>query len=557
MSLFLSPKPRGNHDIRATLPSRPLPLVAFLSLGVFGFGGGPALAADDDAIQKLSKAIERLEAQHQAELKQLEDQINQLKAQQAQTEKQVQAQAPGPTTPRLIESPTHQFGMTSPDGQNSIAILARLHFDAGDYIDTHPEGGAKGVGPGSAGHPLDSGVDARRARLGIGGTFLGDWAYRLIYDFGSSADSVTTGVSGAVTSGVENAYVTFNGFYKPQNPVPVAVDLGYLDIPWTLDEATSSNDIMFLERSSSQVVATEFGGGDFRSGLGLRSNNQRYWVGAYVTGPQSGAPHTGANDGNFSTLGRAGYQILQDDNGSLHLGANVGHIFNSHVNSTTTTATSISTVEGSASLALSDRPELRVDPTVILNTGNMPAHSGTVAAAETAAAYGNFFSQGEYFHYTVNQVAHGINPSDGAADVASPDLNFNGGYVEASYSFGGRRNYIPETGAYSGVIPEHPFSLSGEGWGALELAARFSAIDLNDKFTPGKAPHLTGGVDGGDQKGYDLGLNWYPNLNMRFMFDYIRTDVDKLFKPTTNGTASTTPSGAHVNAVAARTQFVF
>jgi phosphate-selective porin OprO and OprP len=59
-----------------------------------------------------------------------------------------------------------------------------------------------------------------------------------------------------------------------------------------MEEATSSNDIMFIERSTAQVVATEFGGGDFRSALDVRSNNDRYWVGAFLTGPNSGALHT-------------------------------------------------------------------------------------------------------------------------------------------------------------------------------------------------------------------------------------------------------------------------
>jgi len=532
-------------------------LAATLAMGAVSQFPCRSTAAGEDPIARLESEIQRLEAQHQAELRQLQDEIAQLKAQQTRTALQIEAQAPSPTTPKLVESPTHQFGMVTPDGQNSVAILARLHFDAGDYLSTQPDGGVKGAGPGSPGHPLDSGADARRARLGIGGTFLGDWAYRLIYDFGNSADSVTTGVSGAATSGVENAYVTFSGFNKPGNKVPLAVDFGYLDIPWTLDESSSSNDIMFLERSSSQVVATEFGGGDFRSGLGLRSNSHRYWFGAYLTGPQSGAPHTGANDGNFATLARVSAQLWQSDSGSLHLGADAGHLFNAHVNATTTTATSISTVAGAAALALSDRPELRIDPTIGLNTGNIPAHSGTVAELEAAAAYQRFFTQGEFFHYTVDQVAHGINPGDGSRDNVAPQLGFNGGYVEASYAFGGQRRYIAETGAYSGVIPDHPFTLQGDGWGAVELAARYSAIDLNDKFTPGVAPHLTGGINGGDQKGIDVGINWYPNVNMRFMVDFIHTNLDQLWKPTSNGTASTTPAGTHIDAVAARSQFVF
>ena len=69
--------------------------------------------------------------------------------------------------------------------------------------------------------------------------------------------------------------------------------------------------------------------------------------------------------------------------------------------------------------------------------------------------------------------------------------------------------------------------------------------------------YLTGGINGGDQKGIDVGINWYPNVNMRFMVDFIHTNLDQLWKPTSNGTASTTPAGTHIDAVAARSQFVF
>lgn len=532
----------------------------------------PVEAADDAQIQRLEAAIERMEAQHQTELRQLQAEIGQLKAQQAHTEQQVQqvqtaptpAATPAPTPtpppatlPKLVESPGHQFGMQSADGQNSIAVLARLHFDVGDYFKTTPEGGANGYGPGGKGGPLQSGANARRARLGIGGTFMGDWAYRLIYDFGNSSDSLAPGVAGATSSGVENAYITYNGFKKPDYWIPAAIDLGYMDIPWTLDEATSSNDTMFMERATPQVIATAFGGGDFRSGVGARSNGARYWASVYLTGPQSGTPHTGANIGNNAIMSRASYQLVQTDDASVHIGGNVGHLIKSRINTTTTSANGITTTDGTSALALYDRPELRVDPTTILNTGNIPANSGTVAGVEGAAGWGQFFAQAEYYHYWVPQRPGGINPSDGVANAVSPTLNFDGGYVEASYSLGGRRRYVKETGAYSGVVPNAPFSLSGGGWGALEFAMRYSAISLNDQFTAGRAPHLTGAVNGGEQQGIDFGINWYPNVNVRFMLDYIHTDVSTLYKPTTNGTASATLAGATVDAIALRSQFLF
>lgn len=548
---------------------------SILALIVAGAASAAQAAATDADVKRLEEEIKRLELQHEAEIHALQAQIEQLKSQQAAQTPQIEqlkaqqaAQAPkidklaaqqaaqpaSPTGTTLIESPTHQFGMTSANGANSVAIIARLQVDGGDYLHVAPQGGAKGAGPGSSPtSELDSGVNARRARLGIGGTFMTDWAYRLIYDFGASSDSVTTGVSGAATSGVENAYFTYNGFYKQANFFPVAFDAGYLDVPWTLDESSSSNDIMFLERSSSQVIATEFGGGDFRSAAGMRSNNRDYWGGLYVTGPLSGAPHTGASENAGSLLGRFAYQVVNTDDAILHLGVNAGHLFQAR-------APYNSSASGPASnseyLVLSDRPELRIDPTNILNTGGIPTTGATVLGAEAAAQYGHFFAQGEYFHYSIDQYAGGTNPTDGKKDLVAPTLDFQGGYAEASYSIGGRRRYIPETGAWSAVIPDSPFELSGGGFGAFELAARVSEVDLNDHLTPGIAPHLTGGVAGGQQETYSLGLNWYPNINMKFMLDYLHANVSKL-KANTTGAYPTTPAGATIDAVAARVQFAY
>src|SRR6185437_2166819 len=89
---------------------------------------------------------------------------------------------------------------------------------------------SKGTTPQS----LNSGVNARRAHLGVTGKFMGDWDYNLIFDFGGSTDSGANVV-------LENAYITYNGLN------PYHFDLGYQDVPYTLDEATSSNNIMFIE----------------------------------------------------------------------------------------------------------------------------------------------------------------------------------------------------------------------------------------------------------------------------------------------------------------------
>jgi phosphate-selective porin OprO and OprP len=535
-------------------------------------------SADDTQIQKLEAEIQQIEAHHQAEIKSLQAEIRDLRKQKPGavfvTKGPPGAVAEGPHVIESTKSGVH-FGLSDASGDNTVELTGRLHVDTGGYLRYTP--GAATLDQ----KGLASGIDLRRARIGVTGKFLGDWNYALIYDFGNTSDSLNPNnalanansstapsLNNNYLAGVENAFVTYNGFYNHGGPFPIAIDLpGVQDVPWTLDEANGSNNIMFLERSSSQVVATEFGGGDFRTAAGAHSNNDRYWVGAYITGPNSGALHTlgylcnsatapcnvGSGLGpQLSGLFRASYQLWQTPDASLHVGFNYANLFDPRIGAN---------VEG---IQLYDRPELRVDPTYFLNSGNIPAHGGQVFGAEAAAAWQNFYLQGEYYHYIVDTLVGTQGYPAGTISgwtggTPGPTLNFNGGYVEASYTFGGRRVYVPALGAYSGVIPENPFTLGGSGFGAIEIAGRYSTVDLNDpnltKATlggTGTNPSYSSTYGGSSQTSYGVGINWYPNLNLKFMLDYEHVVVDN---PAYFGGPNT--RGATIDWIAGRTQIVF
>ena len=572
--------------------------------------GGPALA-QDGTIQTLEAEIRRMEARHQAEIKALQDQIKQLRkdrtvvaaplAQPAHGTPPVAAVQPGAgqfgTERSLLiaqpvdngkviisQVPGYHFGFADASGWNTIELVGRLHIDTGGY-------------PGfqASKETLDQkglayGIDLRRARIGVTGNIMDDWRYSFIYDFGNTSDGYNGNnalanansnssptASNNYLAGIENAFITYNGFYKHGQQFPIAFDFGIQDVPWTLEEATSSNDLMFMERSSSQVIATLFGGGDFRSSLGFRSNNDRYWVGAFLTGPNSGALHTNGASCNTGTvavtagtpcvtsaqqtglgpqlafLGRAAYQIVQEKDATLHIGFNFANLIAPRVGA------------NEDAIQLTDRPELRIDPTTFLNTGNIPARGGQVFGAEAAASWGHLFVQGEYYRYVIETRADVTGtPGNLQGGIPGPTLNFNGGYVEASYSFGGQRYYNSTTAAYSGVIPEHPLAPGSNGLGALEAATRFSIVDLNSSsLTTGvlgsgySAPGIsTGGTTtygGGKQTSYGVGLNWYPNNNLKFMLDYEHVVVDN---PQYYGGPNTW-RGATIDWIAGRSQIVF
>jgi phosphate-selective porin OprO and OprP len=126
-------------------------------------------------------------------------------------------------------------------------------------------------------------------------------------------------------------------------------------------------------------------------------------------------------------------------------------------------------------------------------------------------------------------------------------VKFDGGYAEASYILTGEtRTYNSASAAYNGVKPTNPFSLSGGGWGAWEIAGRISMIDLNEELA------TANGVAGGRQTIYTAGLNWYVNNNVRFMFNYLHGDITKQVSAT-----NTRDVGAKFDAFAMRTQIAF
>jgi phosphate-selective porin OprO/OprP len=487
-------------------------------------------AAISSQIQALQDQVRALTQQLQT----LQGQVNQTQQTETQTQRavdQIKTQPQASSGGIVASMPNNRPTLSTADGQNSISLTGRLHFDAGDYLNVSPSS-AKG----SVANNLNSGVNLRRGRIGVVGKIMGDWNYGLIYDFGGSNDSgPATGTTGGITTGgIETAELTYNGFR------PFAIEGGYEDVPYTLEEATSSNDIMFVERSSAQVIAVNLAAGDFRSNFGGHWNNDRAWVGLYGTGPTSGSSHAGLGS-QFGAVGRATYQVLQSDNYSFHIGADAEGL----VKPPTSGAGGFRQVT-----TFSDRPELRIDTTQILNTGTLgsaanPVTGASVMGLETAGGFGPLFAQAEYFHYDVSR-------------QSLSDAKFDGGYIEGSYTITGEhRKYIPGTGAYSGITPDHPFSLSSGDWGAFELAARYSVIDLNDHYTTGAATSgSTNAVAGGEQQVIALGLNWYVNSNIRFMFDYLHGIVDR----PNGGTVSTAlvPLGAGVgakfDAVALRTQ---
>lgn len=435
----------------------------------------------------------------------------------------------------IVTMPNNRPTICTADQANCVAITGRVHWDVGGY-DYRPNTAS------TVPQKLDSGENLRRARIGVTGKFFNDWNFALIYDFGGTSDgfggTATGSLPGGGLSGVENAYLSYTGL-KPFGG-KMAIEAGIMDLPYTMDEATSSNDIMFMERASSGVVATNIAAGDFRSAAGARWFNDQLWIGAYATGPATGAIHSASSAApagtseQYGAVARVAGNPISGKDYSVHIGADAQWLIQPPRNLIANTQT----------VALSDRPELRLDPTTLVSTGAIANVSGAqVYSIEAAGTYGPLIVQGEYFWYNVDRTVNTAVPLVGA-----PSLKFQGGYAQAGYVLTGETHtYNAASAAYNGVKPAHPFSLDGGGWGAWEIAGRFSTIDLNDQLASAN------GVAGGRQNVYTLALNWYVNGNVRFMLDYLHGTVSKQTLPP----AAFANTGSSFDAVAMRTQFAF
>jgi phosphate-selective porin OprO/OprP len=117
---------------------------------------------------------------------------------------------------------------------------------------------------------------------------------------------------------------------------------------------------------------------------------------------------------------------------------------------------------------------------------------------------------------------------------AGASLDFHGGYVYVAYMLTGE--HVPwrrERSTISGVKPFEDFFLvklcSGgvaRGWGAWQVAARYSHADFSDQ-------DVLGGV--GDS--FTFGLNWWWTTHSRWQFNYTHGRVSARDPATTGGAA--------------------
>jgi phosphate-selective porin OprO/OprP len=513
-----------------------------------------AVAALQGAVAQ-NRSLESQNAELKTEVGDLQAQVADLKATTVDQLSDVRQAAE--KQPR-VSLANGRPSFSTADGQFTAALRGVIQLDSADYLqpsagpiatDFRRSGPALGASASNVdlthARDLKDGTLWRRARIGVDGTAYGDWDYRILFDFGGS--------------GVEDAGQLYEAWLQYSGLKPFRLRVGAWPQSIGLEDQASTNTQLFLERPAIADVARNLAAGDTRIGAGAFGYDNLWFVSADVTGRTIGVVNTGTvitgTPGAIGTaqtfgdqlgfVGRAVFTPLHGSDWRVNLGVHGSYVVQP-ANTSGPGANSVTPLSGMA-VRLRDTQELRVDGTQLIDTGSIPAkHAGTIGG-EIAVQKGPFFAQSEIEGISVSR-------SDG---VASP--SFGGWYVEGGWMLTGEpRLYNASTAAFDGPSIAHPFSLRDHGWGAWELALRYSDADLNFAGgAPGTAP-AADAIRGGQSRIWSFGLNWYPNQVFRVMFDVDHVEIDRL---SPNATLYQTPTGAQIGqgytAIAVRTQAAF
>ena len=411
--------------------------------------------------------------------------------------------------------------IASADGRFSAALRATVQYDVGYYMqNARTRSFANGA-------DLSSGSNFRRAQLGLQGKVFGDWSYYVNIDYGSG------GSTGTETPGhIQQAYIEYDGFG------PFVFRIGAHPPSTGLDDSYSASDQLLMERSAPGDLTRNMAGGDGRDSIELLYVSDRLYGSLAYTGDKV-QETTLLSDEQQALVGRIAYSPAVNSDWRWVVSLAGTDVFRP--------GDSNGSVASPRPFSISNPPEVNLDDnsTKLVSVSNANVTDAWAWNLESAVTYNNFLAQAGYFKYGMD--LRGVTTLRGQG--------FDGWYVEGSWVLSGEsRGWSAANAAFTGPKPRVNFSPNNGGWGAFELAARYSTLDLNDNagMVGGALP--AGGVRGGEQRISTLGLNWYPNQALKFTLQAQNVQASRIG---TLGTTLNADIGQNFNTIAFRSQLAF
>ena len=372
---------------------------------------------------------------------------------------------------------------TTKDGNLSLGAGLVLDFDGGYY-------GTSDTRDGTTIDGLESGVRDRRVVLLANALLYKDFIVFGSWNFTDREDRFRDGLRSVV--------LIYRGFD------PWWIRVGQHNLASPLD-TTRGRRAFMEEAMSSGAFASAPGTPSLGTSVSHRGAHHNVRFGVWSVPVEE----FGGNREGYGVHGRATYAPIVERTKALHFGV-AGYWRKA----------TVLEGENSGGEHFGARPELRIDEDgLVVDTGRVEyIDSYHYTALELAGVYGRWSFQGE-----LQRV--GIDRDTEPDGDAYPDLSFNGYYVLGSYFLTGEsRNYYQRLGSFWRVKPHREFDPWGSGgWGAFEVAARVSRIDLDDEVDD-----FVGGVRGGVSNNVSLALNWYFNPYVRLSLNYVHAEVDNV-----------------------------
>jgi phosphate-selective porin OprO/OprP len=488
-----------------------------------------AAPASDAKMQTMQRQLDDMRAQLDAmrsgsqspdpRLSEIQSQLDAMTAQLADMKAQQEAagasiatlQLPPQGATTIPTLPNGRPSFATADGRFTANIKAILMLDGGKYFQDH------NLPAQVTNRDLNEGFNFRRARIGIDGKLFRDFDYSFIYEFGGS--------------GQEDPGRLYEAALTYTYLKPFRIKVGAFEPNVGLAAAVSTSQMPLMERPSPAEVARNVAAGDSRVAFQVSANNV---IGAGDTGLAARWMVSTAYTANVIAIGSsaasATVQPFDEQNAVVaratlapfsstawqgHLGVNYQRVLHPNDAGSATAPRYVS--------QLRDRPELRLDTARLVDTGAIDSRHTTVYGAEAAFQTGPFMVEGEYFRYEIDRRI--------TSPVVAPNPHFNGWYVQGSWVLTGEsRVYNPVEARFDAPKLNYSFNPEAGTWGAFELAARYSDLDLNYREgAAGTTPAAAiGAVRGGEQKVYTVGVNWYLNPSIRLMLDYQHVKIDRL-----------------------------
>jgi phosphate-selective porin OprO/OprP len=425
------------------------------------------------------------EAAEKQRLEQLNQQVKDLQRQRELDEEAAQAKAK--ETPRITLG-DQGFSLASANGNFGLRFGAVLQVDSRTFID---DGGTVG----------NDGFLLRRARPIMAGTVFRDFDLLFVPDFGTGNNGGNGGTT--PTPQIFDAYLNYR--YSPE----LQLEAGKFKSPIGLEQLQADRDILFNERAlPTDLVPNRDVGfmlhGDLFGGAISYAAGVFNGVGDARNSSNSDFEDQKAFEGRlfFLPFKKSSAPALQG------IGFGVGGGFEKiqGTNTAALPATTGGTLPGFATVGQQQFFAYNPANAVVVATGQHWRLS-----PQAYYYYGPFGLLGEYV-ISDQQVSRRALTNPATAYLRNTAWEVTGSWLLTG-----------EDATYGPVIPLRNFNPREGAWGAWQLVARYSQLNVDNNTFPLFANPVTSAIAAHE---WSVGLNWYLNRNVRFDLSYSQTRFD-------------------------------